>query len=197
MFKRRFEKFDAGEEAIVEAACQRAHDMAGKALGQNTPMATWFGAADRTLVLGKLRQMHSVINDANRTVTFVNRKGKSLGASYNPDNLYQHHLLPVGKAEPLVTPQGSAIAYAFPVDRRYRDEGPKTTVSHVGSGMRIYLSEVFFQLDPDMQGATVYHEMTHKVLATNDHAYDDDCKKLPPEKAVNNADSFALYAMNC
>jgi hypothetical protein len=95
---------------------------------------------------------------------------------------------------------GDGFGYAFPEDSR-GDGGP--TRAHTGSGMRIYLgkeyfdSKNFFQNSPfgmDM-AQTIYHELTHKVLGTNDHWYGAArCRreaKAQPLKARRNADSFA------
>lgn len=194
MFNRRFEGFSGGQETAIEAACVIVEQMATRTLMPNTPMATWFGAANRVDVVRKLRMMSAVIADSNRTVTFVNRTGGSLGVQHT--SIYDKVLLDPDAKEDL----DGVIAYAHPVDRR-DEAGTKKTVSHVGSGMRIYLNDVFFSLDERMRGATIYHEMTHKVLATNDHAYDaGPCQNLAtanPAQAIDNADNFALYAEAC
>ena len=194
MFQRKFEKFNSGQETAIEAACVIVEQMASRTLMPNKPLAIWFGAADRVALTSKLRKMSAVIADSNRTVTFVNRTGGSLGVAHT--SIYEKKLLPPDKKENL----DGVVAYAHPVDRR-DEPGPKKTVSHVGSGMRIYLNDVFFTLEERLRAATIYHEMTHKVLATNDHAYDDaDCQNLAtsdPAKAIDNADNFALYAAAC
>ncbi|WP_108258893.1 M35 family metallo-endopeptidase [Mangrovicoccus ximenensis] len=134
-------------------------------------------------------------------MTFVNRAGGVLRVECNSDNLYQNQLMPVGQSETLVDPDGSgAIAHAFPADRHHADPGPKRTVSHVGSGMRICLTDLFFGLDADNQSATVHHELPHKVLATNDPAHGVvACRRLStdPARAIRNADSDAMFAPNC
>lgn len=197
MFARRFEGFSQVQEQAIESACVDMRARTGRSLDDGGPIAAWFGAADRNLVLAKLRMMRNVIEDAGRRVTFVNRTGGKLGVTHS--DIYTKHLNPVGQELQL---QGSGvIAYAFPVDRRYGEQGPKSTISHVGSGMRIYLNDAFFTLDPILQAATIYHEMTHKVLATNDHCYDPvSCRLLAtrnPMQAVDNADNFAHYIANC
>ncbi len=201
MFTPAYENFTPDQQQIIATACTRAHQAAGRTLGADTPIAAWFGAADRNTVVQNLRKMHSVFNDGNRTVTFVNRTGGVLRVAYNADNLYQNHLMAPGQSEDLTDGAGTgAVAYAFPVDRRYGEAGPQSTISHVGSGMRIYLTEIFFDQAADDQAATVYHELTHKVLATNDHAYGTvGCRHLAadPNRALRNADSYALFALNC
>jgi hypothetical protein len=197
MFARRYEGFSQAQQNEIEAACMDMQRRAVRTLDDGAPIAAWFGAADRNQVLRKLGMMKSVVEDAGRTVTFVYRAGGKLGVTHT--DVYTKHLNPIGQETPL---QGSGIvAYAFPVDRRYGESGPKSTISHVGSGMRLYLNDVFFTLAPVMKAATIYHEMTHKVLATNDHCYDPvACRMLAarsPNQALDNADNFAHYLANC
>ncbi|MCC4633305.1 MULTISPECIES: M35 family metallo-endopeptidase [Xanthomonas] len=197
MFVGRYEGFTQEQQLVIGSACNRMQQRADRSLDDGTPIAAWFGAADRNQVLLKLRMMSNVIGDAGRTVTFVNRTGGQLGVTYT--DVYTKSLNPVGHGIPLA---GSGIvAYVFPVDRRYGEIGPQSTVSHVGSGMRIYINDVFFDIDPVMQSATIYHEITHKVLATNDHCYGAaSCRLLAtqnPGNAIDNADNFALYLANC
>jgi hypothetical protein len=197
MFARRFEGFSQAQEATVEAACLAMQSRAARTLDDGTPITAWFGAADRNQVLQKLRMMRNVIDDNARSVTFVNRTGGKIGVTHT--DVYTKHLNPIGQETPL--PGSGIVAYAFPVDRRYGEQGTKSTISHVGSGMRIYLNDVFFTLDPVAQAATIYHEMTHKVLATNDHCYEAvACRLLAarsPAQALDNADNFANYLANC
>jgi peptidyl-Lys metalloendopeptidase len=67
-----------------------------------------------------------------------------------------------------------------------------------GSGYRIVLGK-WFTADPDQYEAaqTIYHELTHKVAHTVDHAYGvEKCRKLAsaePRKAVENADNFGYF----
>ena len=128
MFQRKFEKFNSGQETAIEAACVIVEQMASRTLMPNKPLAIWFGAADRVALTSKLRKMSAVIADSNRTVTFVNRTGGSLGVAHT--SIYEKKLLPPDKKENL----DGVVAYAHPVDRR-DEPGPKKTVSHVGSGM--------------------------------------------------------------
>lgn len=67
-----------------------------------------------------------------------------------------------------------------------------------GSGFRIILGK-WFLCDPDPYEAaqTIYHELTHKLCQTKDHAYGTEkCVSLAstaPQQAVNNADSFGYF----
>ncbi len=71
---------------------------------------------------------------------------------------------------------------------------------HVGSGYRVILGNVFLRdRTPHEDAQTIYHELTHKVLKTKDHAYGKEkCKLLvsTPANALTNADSFAYYAVS-
>jgi hypothetical protein len=101
------------------------------------------------------------------------------------------------------TDAGGFYGYAFPVDSR-GDGGP--TQAHAGSGMRVYLgnayfaSQKFFTVSPfsmDMV-QTIYHELTHKVLGTNDFYYGTSlCRreaKSQPQRVRQNADTFGYFA---
>ncbi len=194
MFATKFEGFTDGQVQVIQAACTAMEGMATRSIDAPQNMALWFGAGQNVAVNEKLRKMNRVIADAGRTVTFVNRTGGHLGVRHQ--SLYNKQLLPVGQEENLV----GVIAYAHPVDRR-NEAGAKRTETHVGSGMRIYLNDVFFTLSADLRAATVYHELTHKVLATEDHAYDPGpCQALAlnsPAMALENADNFGLFVAQC
>jgi hypothetical protein len=71
-----------------------------------------------------------------------------------------------------------------------------------GSGFRIIMGKWFLS-DPDpIEGAaqTIYHELTHKVLKTKDHAYGKiKCRGFSAaqqDKALTNADNWAFYAVS-
>jgi hypothetical protein len=153
----------------------------------------WFGAGADTDggLIANLRLMQTILDDSMRTVTFVERSGGSLQVSYNPDNIAQPPvLMPPGS--PAAGLAGTA-AYAFPTDAR----GQSETKFHVGSGMRIYIGPTFGTRNQHEDAQTVYHEMTHKVLGTNDHAYDPNpCRALArtdPASARKNADNYAYF----
>lgn len=73
---------------------------------------------------------------------------------------------------------------------------------HQGSGYRIIMGKWFLG-DPDpIEGAaqTIYHELTHKVLRTVDHGYGKIKSRgfatMQPDKALQNADNWAFYAVS-
>ena len=66
----------------------------------------------------------------------------------------------------------------------------------------VYLQGAFVKAgnsgNKTMCALTIIHELTHKILATDDHRYDNDGLKpgkiLPFAKAINNADSWGYFA---
>jgi Lysine-specific metallo-endopeptidase len=130
-------------------------------------------------------------------------------------SLHSPELLPDGIANPLVETIGTgekygALAYVFPINRMDEDEvrgatkakdlDPLATSSHVGSGMRIYLTDLYFDDKDKTRSATLYHELTHKVLACEDICYGDaDCRALATStrRALRNADSYAMFLLSC
>lgn len=153
--------------------------------GQHTEVdrvTEWFGTTYPGKVLDGARKMLEFISHGN--VNFVDRRGKNLakihadGCAHNNIKLDEGH-------------------YAYVMNLPGHLE---TRVGHVGSGMRLYLAERFFnpiKTDVD-RAATVYHEIAHKVLATSDFVYKaDPCRELAsdhPEYALLNADTWSMYA---
>jgi len=213
--KLRFEKFNDQQAKKVAAdfACMIA--MAAKTTATGAPLSDWFGAADRVRLCQNLKKMQIVINDPNRTATFVNRAGGVLKVQYH--SLLHSQLLPEKSPGNLledIDPKTKkktgtgASAYAFPVNRMNEVRSATTlddldvldTSSHVGSGMRLYLTSIYFDSDDAHRAATIYHEITHKVLACEDFAYDEaDCKNLTatPNRAIRNADNYAMFLLHC
>ena len=70
-----------------------------------------------------------------------------------------------------------------------------------GSGYRVIMGK-YFLADPDpLESAqTIYHELTHKVLATNDHAYGRIKSRglgaTQQPLALTNADNWGYYAIS-
>lgn len=57
-----------------------------------------------------------------------------------------------------------------------------------------------YLFDQEMSARTIVHEATHKFAGTDDHVYWDDHynkweKPLDVSKAINNADSYAMFVM--
>jgi hypothetical protein len=195
MIQIKFEGISTSKQALLVQGTTEAHRLAAS-FNPGTHgalMIEWFGPGADTdgALVGNLRLMHKVLDDSMRTVTFVERSHGSLQVNYNPDNI---------SAPPVLMPPGSphaglagTFAYAFPTDAR----GQSETKQHVGSGMRIYIGPAFGTRNRHEDAQTVYHEMTHKVLGTNDHMYDaDPCRDLAlnfPAKARKNADNYAYF----
>lgn len=195
--KLRYEGFSNAQETTLATAYQRMEAKIDTTLEDGAAMTRWFGAADRTILYRNLRMMAAVVRDPARTITFVNRINGTLKVEY--DSVYVSQLMPVGAKGNSLT---NVFAYVFPVDRRYRDvmPGANDLVSHVGSGMRIYIGGSFFGGPAEEQAWTIYHELTHKVLATNDHSYDEGtCRSFAatPDKAMNNAENYGFFWRDC
>lgn len=196
------EKFDEHQSQTIQSDFERLVGLAPKAASSSGAVkARWFGtaAADSRLP-GYIQKMSSVINAVvagSRKVTFVNRAGGVLKVVYH--SLLNPELMPVGSAGDAL--DGSTFAYAFPINRTSEagSINDLSTLSHVGSGMRIYLCDLYFTLNDNMRSGTMYHELTHKVLATEDHCYDPEpCRRLAshePNKAIRNADNYQFFLL--
>lgn len=211
--KLRFERFSTVKQGIIQTDFQRMKNMAAKTAGANLPVAKWFGAADRVRLNDNLAKMRTVINDGNRSITFVNREGGVLKVEYK--SLLSPHLMDEGNPGNKLVETDSrsgqkfgALAYVFPANRmndvpgaqQIKDLDPLDTSSHVGSGMRIYLTEIYFKGDDRARAATLYHELTHKVLACEDICYESGpCQALAatPRRALRNADNYAMFLLEC
>lgn len=195
--KLRYEGFSPGTQEVLATAYATMEARIDATLQEGAAMVRWFGAADRTVLFRNLKMMAAVIRDPARTITFVNRIDGTLKVEY--DSVYVSQLMPVG------SPGNSlkdTFAYVFPVDRRYRDvmPGANDLVSHVGSGMRIYIGGSYFGAPAEERAWTIYHELTHKVLATNDHSYDRaTCLRFAstPAIAMNNAENYGFFWNDC
>lgn len=192
-----YEGFSAVQQGTLAGDYAQMLTMAERTLSQGAPLADWFGAADRDVLARRLRAMHTVVNAPNRTITFVNRVGGVLRVKYK--SLYEPKLIKPGKAPEDLN---GVLAYVFPTDRR--DEfGSGSTgglLSHVGSGMRIYIGNEYFGSNDAERASTIYHEVTHKVLATEDYSYDEaDCLAFAatPAKAMRNAENYGFFLRHC
>lgn len=162
-------------------------------------MEEWFGDADIPEVWANLGRMDKVIRDSNRTVTFVNAVGKIIRVEYNPDNIAQP---PVFAAKPPTHKQMRGVyAWVYPTlpGKNTGDhEGP---LFHTGSGMRLYLgyqTVMKAPIDDTDLVQTIYHELSHKVIGTNDHEYGrNESKSLIPDgRALKNADNYGFFLLS-
>jgi Lysine-specific metallo-endopeptidase len=217
MFQIRFDSskgiaFPASQEGSTRAACVQLEGLARRSITYpQTDMVEWFGAgADTDAKLkANIKSMLDMVTDGMRTVTFVQGSGLELKVGYNPENALQPPVLnnptqPGVFNKPVVTRpttpgagSGQFFGLAFPVNAT--KPGESRSMGHVGSGFRIYLGQDYFRTPPNSMDRpqTVYHELTHKVLATNDHAYGaNDCRHLAinnPMQARKNADNYGYF----
>ena len=197
--KLRYEGFSPGTQEVLATAYATMEAKIDATLKEGEAMAEWFGASDRARLFRYLRMMAAVVRDPNRTLTFVNRIDCPLKVEYK--SLYNPQLVPVGSDG---FDLGLTFAYAFPTDRR-SEPGPMGAsglLSHVGSGMRIYIANNFFRAPDNERAWTIYHELTHKVLATEDHSYERaDCLRFAADKdggiSMNNAENYGLFWNAC
>lgn len=104
---------------------------------------------------------------------------------------------PLGGPRPAPGPDaGGFYGYAFPIDNRPTGA---VTVTHQGSGFRVYLGNAYFEsgiVDRE-RAQTIYHELTHKIIGTNDHFYGPDlCRTRAASGNIHcrrNADSFGYF----
>lgn len=197
--KLRYEGFSPGTQEVLATAYTTMESKIDATLQDGAAMTRWFGTSDRARLYRYLRMMAAVVRDPNRTITFVNRINCVLKVEYK--SLYNAQLMP---ADSDGVDLNGTFAYAFPADRR-NEPGPMGAsglMSHVGSGMRIYIANSFFGAPAHERAWTVYHELTHKVLATEDHSYDPGhCQWFAAQKdggkSMNNAENYGLFWNDC
>ncbi|WP_293002741.1 M35 family metallo-endopeptidase [Nevskia sp.] len=160
--------------------------------GQSTPERTrytrWFGAANAQVV-ADMAQKASLMEMAMRTrpITFVHRPSVTLHYVNGND--------PLGPTQDEVIGPG-VYGYVW------------SAGNHTGNGMRIVCNAEFLGDPCPYEGAaaTVYHELTHKVLGTSDKSLAGvttygigDCTALArtdPASARNVADCWSYYAIS-
>lgn len=215
MFKIRFDGgISADEQKETSTACGLVESMSRSLVGGiGTPRFEkycryWFSTFDRTRIAANVKRMDAVIRNPEITVTFVGRQNQQLNAVYggidvppatvDPKNKQSLDIggMRVGTGAPIDTSLTSVYAFVFPAQRG----GSSLMSHHVGSGLRLYLANVYFALPPGDVGRahTIYHELTHKTLGTDDHMYEaEPCRQMAtvePHKAGTNADSYAWFA---
>ncbi len=206
MFKIRFEDIrgfafsDAEKIATTNAARIVSQRSLQAVTFPRAEMIEWFGSADDATLKENLTRMNLVVQDAVRTVTFVQASGLDLRVDYNPLNALAPPTLwpPTKPNNP--ADRGAFYGLAYPVDATKL--GESMTKGHVGSGMRIYLGRAYFSEGYTSleRPQTIYHELSHKVLATNDHVYGSDkCRALARSnsaEAITNADNYGYFLVN-
>ncbi|HEY4032266.1 MAG TPA: M35 family metallo-endopeptidase [Caulobacteraceae bacterium] len=151
--------------------------------------ATWFGAANRDQINEMALKAEAML-EAMRTrpVTFVLR-----------ENMIGHIVNGRDPLGPMTDDPMGPGTYGFVW---------KTGANHAGAGMRIVCCDRFITKPCVYEGpaATIYHELTHKVLGTSDTSIAGvttygiaDCKALAkkdPASARNVADCWSYYAIS-
>jgi len=210
MFKFKLEGFGAGSAFVpaIATACQEVARLSGLAVEFTRPrtraaMEEWFGTADNGDVWANIWRLHKVITDGGRTVTFVNAVGKILRMDYNPNNIAA---TPTPSPPEVMTHAAMAgtAAWVYPTNTR---DGTRQTITdgtplfHTGSGMRLYLgnatvSQARINLGELIQ--TIYHELSHKVIGTNDHIYGYNESKglIADGRALKNADNYGYFLLS-
>ncbi len=156
-------------------------------------VAAYFDAKsdhERNDLLRNLKTMNDVIQDGGRKVTFVDGSNRHLQIDMNPDDINQY---PTWRSKPLTDPEmAGAAAWVHPLP----GGAPRHGTHHIGSGIRVVLGPAWSQAAGTLRSraGTIYHELTHKILGTNDHAYGEfPCKRLPKDMARRNADNYCLF----
>lgn len=161
-------------------------------------MKIWFRSSSQfeiSEVFRKLEAMDDVISDGDRKVTFVDGTNRQIRIKMNPNNINDYpSWLPEPRTEEEKKKAKEEVksieAWVYPLPGGARRHG----TYHVGSGFRLILGPtIFFAGTPQSHAATIYHELTHKILGTNDHYYEDDCKGVPRNVAITNADNYCLF----
>jgi hypothetical protein len=210
MFKIKLEGFPNYRpfEAAIRSACEVVEQWSELAQYVTRPqtrsaMVEWFGDADNGEVWANIGRLDKVIRDTGRTVTFVNAVGKVIRVQYNPDNIAQAPSF-LGKAPDLSEMEGVS-AWVYPTNTRDGSRvGPvssSTPLFHTGSGMRMYLgyqTVMSATIDHLELVQTIYHELSHKVIGTNDHEYGRNESKalIADGRAIKNADNYGYFLLS-
>jgi hypothetical protein len=122
---------------------------------------------------------------------------------YNPNNIAA---APTPSPPQLMTHEAMAgtAAWVYPTNTREGSRQPvsdKTPLFHTGSGMRLYLGNATVSQAPinfDELVQTIYHELSHKVIGTNDHIYGFDQSKglIADGRALKNADNYGYFLLS-
>ena len=210
MFQHRLEGFGAGSGFVpaIADACREVARRSGLAVEFTRPktraaMEEWFGTADNGDIWANIWRLHKVISDDSRTVTFVNAVGKILRMDYNPNNIADE---PTPSPPELMTHKAMAgtAAWVYPTNAGAGTHQPisdSTPLFHVGSGMRLYLGNATVSQAPINFGElvqTIYHELSHKVIGTNDHIYGYNESKglIADGRALKNADNYGYFLLS-
>lgn len=156
----------------------------------------YFGTDTDATLMNNLKRMNDVINGDDNAVTFVDGTDRHVAVKVDPQNLDNPQKLmdtPYGDA---VMKNAGAWVHTLPGTGAPRKPGEY----HVGSGYRIILGRAWSRCATDIyeRAGVIFHELTHKVLGTNDHVYGKTkCKGLVTNKEIaktmKNADNYNYF----
>lgn len=168
-------------------------------------------------LLACLAFMNNVVSDQTLTVTFVDGSKRHVSVKVNPHDLDEEPVLMATPYDDAVMDTAGAWAHVLPGSGKPNQPQPRKPGFgtdkggsgyhegdyHVGSGIRIILGRHFGTRADDTladkydKAGTIYHELTHKILGTNDHEYGDQGSKtlaqLSRDKAMKNADNYCCF----
>jgi len=153
-----------------------------------------FGTDSNATLSQNLILLNNVINSPNRTVTFVDGSNRRVRVKVDPQNLDNPQSLMDTPYSQAVMDNAGAWVHTLPGTGAPCKPGEY----HVGSGMRVILGKAFPAFTNKYERAgCIYHELTHKVLGTNDHEYDETkCKNMALTniaKAMKNANNYYYF----
>ncbi len=155
----------------------------------------WFGQRDTVRVLNMLASIDKYLNEKCTRITLVREAGDHYGSVWPTIMVDNESTADYQRGDGyLRVPAGLRIGIASSYDN------PETESKGGKSGLYTV---------PLQRMNTIFHEITHKVLhtddvvypGTNDECYGDKlCKKLShihPDLAINNADNWGFYLAEC
>lgn len=190
---------EVGRRNIVEA-CTTMARLSQLAIGigplRNRLLRENFGTDKNNTLSQNLILLNNVINSQNHAVTFVDGSNRRVRVKVDPQNLDNPQSLMKTAYPKAVMDTAGAWVHTLPGTGTPRKPGEY----HVGSGMRIILGKAFPAFNDKYQRAgVIYHELSHKVLGTNDHAYDEKtCMTMASSntaKAMKNANNYFFFIM--
>lgn len=190
---------DVGRRAIIDACATMAKfsqlaiftgPLRNRLLREN------FGTDHDPTLCHNLVLLNNMINGQNHTVTFVDGSNRRVRVKVDPQNLDNPQSLMEKPYSKAVMDNAGAWVHTLPGTGASRKPGEY----HVGSGFRIILGKAFSAFNDKYQRAgVIYHELSHKILGTNDHAYDEktcmDMALNNSTKAIKNANNYFFFIM--
>ena len=182
----------------------------------------WFGLEPKhsdfnksvKVVVAGVNKMHQVLSDNTKQIRFIDARNQKwvyftveyeMLVSLNSANVFwERREKALHSDEWTDYDKTNNIANVFPLSRAFRD---KANTAHVGSGYSIYVASLMLSSYAIQSRICkcIYHEMSHKILSTNDvDAYGDTiygksaCQELAKKnrhQALKIADCWALFFM--